>query len=66
MGCVSFHDLPEPPRLLGELSTQQRERLLALWQAARAQQHAELKHAMDRIVQGVPALFRGTVRKILG
>jgi len=63
---VSLHDVPEPlPALLGELSPEDQARLLSLWNSARSQQRAELERAMERIIQGVPAVFRGTVRKIL-
>lgn len=52
--------------LLDALDTPERERLLALWRAARERQHAEVTAAVEQILRVVPLVFRGTVRRMLG
>ncbi len=62
---MSYHDLEHAPRLLSELPEAQRSQLVELWQGARQRQHEHLIAAIEKILRGVPTVFRGTVRKIL-
>lgn len=53
------------PRLLDELEPDARTRLLELWDSARERQHEDLTVAIEQILQSVPRIMRGAVRKIL-
>jgi hypothetical protein len=63
---MSLNDASQPqPRLLDELAPEARVRLLELWAGARERQHEDLNAAIDQILQSVPRIMRGAVRKIL-
>ena len=66
MAGMSYHDLPEPPpALLQELDAVARERLLELWANARGRQHEHLTAAVEQILQSLPRILRGAVRRVL-
>ncbi len=62
----SLRDLPGlNPDDLAPLSSAERQSLLDLIRAARVTQEAEYRSAMDQALSHVPALLRGTIRKII-
>ena len=54
-----------PPQGLEELDSDQLTQLAKLIMDARQQQQARLKQSLERALRHVPALARGTVRRVL-
>lgn len=56
----------DAPPAFKALSTREREQLATALHEARSRQGRELDEALVRALEHVPALMRGTVRRVLG